>query len=361
MKKLKIAYFTPRYYPYVGGVEYVVRNLAEHLALKGHDITVIAGEPRIKKSVTEEMNNVKVVRIPTYTFKEAYHVPKEKEVVKRLLLESFDVVHANSIHAVFSLLPLDFKKSGKPDWKLVLSMHHSVEGYDFLRRTIWKLFWKRYISRRLDSVDLVHATSPIEAETISKHFPMVKNKIVTLLLGIEGDVFDYRWTGQNSDYLLYCGRLEKYKGIELAAQATSHLATFGHEIRLQIVGLGSIRGKVQQICKNEECLFYSPPKSREEYLRLLSNARCAISLSLAENFNLFLAEAYSMGVPLIATREAVAFHPELANVTALTLNSIEATILDQFSTSAQDCPSGFHLKTWNEMATEFEQAYVDML
>ena len=121
MKKLRIAYLTPRYYPYVGGVEYVVRNLAEGLALKGHDITVFAGDPQVKKIVKESVNGVEVVRVPTYVFREAYHVPKEKQKIKELLQESFDVVHTNSIHAVFTLLPFDIKKSDKPDWKLVMT------------------------------------------------------------------------------------------------------------------------------------------------------------------------------------------------------------------------------------------------
>lgn len=359
MKKLKIAYVTPRYYPYIGGVEYVVRNLAERLALNGHDVTVIAGEPHVKKAVTEELNNVKVVRVPTYTFRDSYHVPKEKKTMNNLLKESFDVVHVNSVHAVLSLLPLDFKKFYNPDWKLVLSMHHSTEGYGFFRRTIWKLFWKRQISKHLEPVDLVHATSPFESDIVSKHFPNVKGKLITIPLGLEQDVFNYNWTGSKSDYLLYCGRLEKYKGIDLAAQAVSHLAKLGHNIQLQIVGVGSMLNNVKQTCENDECISYSPPKPREEYLQLLSNARGAISLSSAENFNLFLAEAYAMGVPLIATPEAVAFRPELATVTDLTPTGLAECILNQLASNKYS--KSFTLKSWNNIVTDFERVYNSLL
>nr|MQY62110.1 glycosyltransferase [archaeon] len=336
--------------------------LAERLALNGHDVTVIAGEPHVKKAVTEEVNKVKVVRVPTYTFREAYHIPKEKETVKRLLQESFDVVHVNSIHAVFSLLPLDFKKTSKSDWKLVLSMHHSTEGYGFLRRTIWKLFWKRYVSRHLGSVDLVHATSSVEADIVSEHFPSVKNKIVTVGLGIEEDVLNHVWTGKNSDYLLYCGRLEKYKRVDLAVNATSYLVNRGHKIRLVIVGSGSFCKKIEKSCeKLADYIVHFPPKSRSEYLDLMSNARATISLSSAENFNLFLAEAYAMGVPLIATREAVAFCPELANVTDLAPAQVANAILKQISSNVQDGSGECALKPWNEVAQEFEFAYKAIL
>jgi len=357
MKKLRIAYVTPRYFPYVGGVEYIVRNLAERLALRGHDVTVIAGEPRGKKTVSGEVNGVRVIRVPTHTIGEAYHIPKEKRTIKRLLRESFNVVHANSVHGVFSLLPLETKLDGT-DWKLVMSMHHSTEGYTFLRQIVWKLIWKPYVTNRLENVDLVHATSPVEANIVSKHFPSVKNRIVTIPLGIEEDVFTYRWKGRNSDYLLYCGRLEKYKRIDLAVDAVLHLAKLGYNIRLVIVGSGCMVGQIEKACrKHAEHIEYLPPKPRNEYLELMSNARCVINLSSAENFGIFLAEASAMGVPLIATREAVAFCPELANVKDLGPAHVAEAILKGLSSNTQDDFGECALKTWNEVVKEFESIY----
>lgn len=358
MKKLRIAYVTPRYLPYVGGVEYVVRNLAERLASKGHDVTVISGEPQGKTTTIERVNEVEVVRVPTYTVGEAYHVPKEKRMVKRLLQESFDVVHTNSVHAVFSIFPLEVKKSSKSDWKLVMTMHHSTEGYTFLRRIVWKLIWKRHVTHHLGCVDLVHATSPIEANIVSEHFPSVKGRMVTIPLGIEEDVLNYRWNGRNSDYLLYCGRLEKYKRIDLAVKAVSYLAKLGYKIRLVIVGSGSMSKKIEKVSRRlGDYVSYFPPKPRSEYLELMSNARAVISLSSAENFNLFLAEAYAMGVPIIATREAVSFYPEMGNVKALSPTHVAEAILKVLSFNDRDDSDGYTPKTWREVIKEFESAY----
>lgn len=357
MKKLRIAYVTPRYYPFVGGVEYVVRNLAERLALNGHDVTVVTGEPHGRKIMAEKVNKVEVVRVPTYTFGEAYHVPKEKQTMKHLLQESFDVVHTNSIHAVFGILPLEMKKP-ESSWKLVMTMHHSTEGYTFLRRIVWKLIWKRYVARRLRHVDLVHATSPVEARTVSEQFPSIKDMMVTIPLGIEEDVLDCRWRGENSNYLLYCGRLEKYKRIDLAIKAVSHLVKLGHKIRLVIVGSGSMSKKIERASRQRSgYILYFPPRCRSEYLELMSNARATISLSSAENFNLFLAEAYAMSVPIIATREAVAFYPEVGNVNALSPAHVAKAILKVISFNAQDKTGKYTPKTWKEVIDEFEFAY----
>lgn len=361
LKKLKIAYFSPRYYPYIGGVEYAVRNLAEHFTLNGHDVTVIAGDPQIKKTIDEKVNGVNVKRIPTYTLRESYHIPRDRTAVSNILSESFDIVHVNSIHAVFSLLPLHFKKNNNPDWNLVLSPHHSIEGYGFLRQTIWKLFWKRNILRYLKYVDLVHVTSPVEADIVSDHFPCVKNKLVCVGLGIEDDVMTHNWTGQNSDYILYCGRIEKYKRVDLVIKAISCLANRGQNIRLVLVGSGSFSKNIQNSCDTlGDFVEYSPPVSREEYLALISNARAVISLSSAENFNLFLAEAHSMGVPIIATREAVAFRPELSNVADLSVNQVANTISKKISSIDKDTSNFRTLKPWNEVVQDLEVVYNSM-
>jgi glycosyltransferase involved in cell wall biosynthesis len=42
---MRILLVTPSYYPNIGGVEYVVKSTAERLVRKGHNVTIIAGNP----------------------------------------------------------------------------------------------------------------------------------------------------------------------------------------------------------------------------------------------------------------------------------------------------------------------------
>ena len=100
---MKILYITPTYYPRIGGIEYVVKSVAERLAKAGHEIIVLAGEPNIEESVEEDVNGVRVVRWPTWAPGGAYHVPRQRsrlELALRELLRGVDVVHIHSIHAV---------------------------------------------------------------------------------------------------------------------------------------------------------------------------------------------------------------------------------------------------------------------
>ncbi|ADI31990.1 glycosyltransferase [Staphylothermus hellenicus] len=63
---MRILYVAPRYHPHIGGVEYVVKFIAESLARHGHDVTVLAGEPNIESPKEDIVNGIHVIRWPTW-------------------------------------------------------------------------------------------------------------------------------------------------------------------------------------------------------------------------------------------------------------------------------------------------------
>jgi predicted aspartyl protease len=58
---LNIAFVTLRYHPHIGGVEYVVKSVAERLGRMGHDVAVLAGEPKVERPREEVVGDVKAV------------------------------------------------------------------------------------------------------------------------------------------------------------------------------------------------------------------------------------------------------------------------------------------------------------
>ena len=56
---MNICYVAHRYYPYPGGTEYYIKNLAEETLAQGHDVTVLAGQHRGDQNgviVTNDLN-----------------------------------------------------------------------------------------------------------------------------------------------------------------------------------------------------------------------------------------------------------------------------------------------------------------
>jgi len=56
---MRILYVSLTYYPRVGGVEYVVKSVAERLAKAGHEVSVLAGEPDAERLVEETKGRLK--------------------------------------------------------------------------------------------------------------------------------------------------------------------------------------------------------------------------------------------------------------------------------------------------------------
>lgn len=359
---MHIVYVSPRHPYSIGGVEYTVQKLAEGMVARGHQVSVICGNSAIRKSKTENINGVNVLNIPAYSPNNSFHMPKDKSAIKNYLTNDIDLVHTHSAHALISTLPLNLKKSMKPKWKLIYTLHFSTPGYSLFKRVLWKLFWRRHINSSLKYAEAIHSTSEVESSLITEAFSNANRKLTLIPLGMNNDVFSYRWKGLESDYIVYCGRLEKYKRIELAVKSIELVREQGHDVDFIIVGKGSRAVYFNKLSKDFDWITCMRPKPRQEYLELLSNARIAINLSSAENFNLFLAEACVMGVPIVGTPEAAAFCPQFANVYYLEPDSVSNVIVNALlKPRACIFPETCAPPSWTDVVDQFEKFYMKVL
>lgn len=88
----------------------------------------------------------------------------------------------------------------------------------------------------MSKADVVHASSNREGSLVLSHYPYVGDKIVVIPNGVDEEVYNYRWHGQNSNYMLYAGRIEKYKRLELAVSIAKEMG-----LKLLVIGKGSYR------------------------------------------------------------------------------------------------------------------------
>jgi len=238
---MKILQVAPGYYPRIGGLEYVVKSVSERLVKFGHEVTVLAGEPDVDKIREEEVNGVRVIRWPTWSPSEAYHFPRKKidlEEILKELARQVDVVHVHSVYSVFAVHSNLLIASGIGSIKVVVTPHYHGTERSFIRRVLW-IPWRRRVAELLKRASVVHADSRREPSILASHYPVARDKIVVIPNGVDEDVFDYRWRGQNSYCMIYAGRTEKYKRLELAIEVAREL-----NLKLLIVGKGSYRDKL---------------------------------------------------------------------------------------------------------------------
>jgi glycosyltransferase involved in cell wall biosynthesis len=298
---MKILLATPSYYPNIGGVEYVVKSIAERLAALGHETTVITGDPRAEKPREEKINGVQVIRWPTWAPSGAYHIPRKRDQLRNLLqklLNDADAVHIHSAHAVLTVWAAAAARRINPDVRIVFTPHYHGTGHSALRRLLW-IPWRRYVARAVETADAIHDVSPREARLFESHYPHASGKITVIPNGVKEDVFSHRWRGAHSDYMIYAGRVEKYKRLEAAVELARKLG-----LRLLVVGRGPHREKLRRYARRRGVsLELLDPQPRPDYLRLLAGARYAVNPSRQEAYSIFAAEALAMGVPTITTPE----------------------------------------------------------
>ncbi|MGC9119245.1 MAG: glycosyltransferase family 4 protein [Thermoproteus sp.] len=329
---MRILFVSPRYRPYVGGVEHVVGSVAERLASAGHDITVVAGEPGIDAPREEAINGVRVVRWPTFAPGGAYHVPRMRGALARLLeaeARRSDAVHIHSAHAV---LPVYAGLLLRGKARLVFSPHYHGGGHTPLRDLLWRLAWRKSVAEVVEASAAVHAVSKVEADRLTAHFPASAGKTAVIPNGVDEDVLRHRWRGADSDYAVYAGRLEKYKNVEEAAGLARRLG-----LRLVAVGDGPLRGRLVRLPGVE----VKPSMPRGDYLDVLAGARYAINLSSMEAFSVFIAEALAMGTPaLVSEVVARALEAEVEEAVGPALLVRRAPV-----------------KTWGEVAPMYLELY----
>lgn len=104
----------------------------------------------------------------------------------------------------------------------------------------------------------------------------------------------------NGDYALFVGRLSEEKGIRTLLDAWSLLST-SH--RLKIVGEGPLAPLVKDASAMGSGIEWLGGRSKDEVLALMANATFLIFPSTwYETFGLVIIEAFSVGLPVIASR-----------------------------------------------------------
>ncbi|MEM2293537.1 MAG: glycosyltransferase family 4 protein [Nitrososphaerota archaeon] len=286
----------PRYHPHIGGVEYVVKSVAERLAGRGHEVVVLCGESNIEKPCEELVNGVCVMRWPVYAPGDAYHVPRMRYMLKNWLLNTAresDVVHFHSVHSVLAMYSLRVLRDSR--MRKVLTPYYHGTGHTFFRRLLWR-GWRTYIRGLLRFVDVVHTVSRLEAQLVKRDF---KVDAIPIENGVDEWILDIQWSP--SGYVMYSGRIEKYKNIHRLANIVKILnEDYGLNLKLKVYGSGpyikSLSSRLEKIG-----IEYSvnPPQPFEKYIESLSKASLFGLLSEKESYPQSVNEANAIGVPTV--------------------------------------------------------------
>jgi glycosyltransferase involved in cell wall biosynthesis len=139
-----------------------------------------------------------------------------------------------------------------------------------------------------------------------KNYPSLKGKTTVINNPVNSNVKIFLDENKatlykKDNYILFIGRLEAQKGAHYAIEAFSKIKNNYHNLRLKIVGKGSLEAELMQLCHRlgvANRVDFEGFSNNVEVLYL--QARLTILSSLYEGFPNVLVESISLGTPILA-------------------------------------------------------------
>jgi glycosyltransferase involved in cell wall biosynthesis len=296
---LNILFLTKYYPPSVGGIERYSHLLCTGLVQRRHNVEVIAFSDENSEARTEIVDGVTVHRLKRHI--NLARAPLSLTLPARLrqATADCDVVHLNFPNPWMELMYLALH----PQIPTVLSYHS-----DILRKHPFQRIYMPFAHRLFQRVSAVIASSPAYAAS-SELLTRFGHLCHTIPYPVDIDRMQAVQDGEiaaarkrHGRFVLFCGRLVHYKGIEYLVEAISQL----NDVRLVIAGTGPEQAKCRQaiVSLGLEDRVDLVGKIDDDELKALYHAcECFVlpSISRAESFGIVLAEAMACGRPVIST------------------------------------------------------------
>ncbi|MDR1559683.1 MAG: glycosyltransferase [Clostridiales bacterium] len=295
MKKLRVLQVNKLYPPVIGGVEQVVRQIAEGLAGET-DMKVLVCGQRLKGYV-EEINGVEIHRAGSLGV--AFSLPLSFQFFSwlRVLSKDCDVLH---IHMPFPLADLAMRLFGF-NGGVVLWWHS-----DIVRQKYFKWLYNPLLTRLLKRADVIVAATEGHI-TGSEYLPKYRDKCVVIPFGVEilptSNKTDQFGNNDKEIAFLSVGRLIYYKGYDILLKAFARVPRGN----LAIIGDGPLRNPLEKLAENlgvaDRVVFRgSVGDSELEEAFTECDVFVLPSIAKSEAFGLVQIEAMARGKPVINTK-----------------------------------------------------------
>lgn len=229
---MKILMFAPLFQPHIGGVEKHVKRLSEELIKKNHEVTVITIKHDQGLPDFEKLNKMKVYRFPRMRLPKVWlWIYKHRDLIKNA-----DVIHCHDFATfIYWYLPFRFLYPLKP----VFVTFHGYEGIIPIPR---KILFKRKITELLTKGNICIG------DYIPKWYGTKAN-----FISYGGVNMSASLSNTNPEGAAFIGRLEKDTGIMMYINALRILKEKqGINLKLDVCGDGMLRGKIEEIIKENE-------------------------------------------------------------------------------------------------------------
>jgi len=358
---LRLLMVCPRYFPYAGGVETHVHEVARRLARAGVDVTVLTTDPGGKLPVMEQSERIKIQRVQAWPAKgDLYFAP---DIYTMISEGNWDVVHIQSYHTFVA--PLAMLAAWRTKIPYVVTFHGGGHS-SHLRNALRKI---QYVMLRplMARAERLVATAEFEIKFFGDELALPAERFVLIPNGADlpNAAKPIPQIKTNHPLIVSVGRLERYKGHHRIIEALPYVLEQYPNMRLWIMGAGPYETTLRRIALKlgvADCVDIRaiPPSDRETMAAELGKAAIVVLLSEYETHPMAVLEALALGCSvLVADTSGLSELAEKGLVRAIPLMSttkqVATAILDQLRQPL--APTPIKLPTWDECTADLLALY----
>lgn len=311
---MKIAHISPHYYPSIGGVEKVVKEICEGLVKLGHDVSVITtkrlqrNQKKIHLKNYEIINGVKVYRFSSLL--SLGHMSFEPAALLHFVLNNYDIVHMHSLrhpHTIYLPLIKVVKES-----VLVMQGHTHFENgkfKTFLYRNFDNILFKT-LYKKINcflALNFLEKNKLIDLGVDNSRIHILYNPVNSNLFNKpDCSIIDKNYELSGKRIILFLGQAHRGKRIDLILKAMQIILKENKDVILIIAGpdFGNYP-RLKEYAKSlnvQNNILFLGLISEEDKRLFLHRCDFLVLPSEYEAFGVVLAEAMAAGKPVIATK-----------------------------------------------------------
>ena len=374
---MRIAHIAPFYAPVIGGVEEVVKRVAEYTASRGHETYVITYNRLRNNGVgsltrEEEINGVHVIRLkPDLTWSNGTYSSELSQVIRKL---KPDIVHVHVWRHPHVFQVARLKRELK--FRAILHGHAPFQRLNQLGLVTW--LYHRIIDsigeKILNYYDYYISETPYERDLILQRFHIYKEKIIIIPIGIENPAHKDMQRYRNDYEILYLGRINREKNVDFLIRSIKYVISNIKDIKLLLIGpdeglMRWINNYAKANNFSHVIKYLGPVYGDKKYSFYMSVTIYALP-SLYEAFGKALLEAGIVGTPSVITGYGGQLYVAPPNIASLWARPNPRDYADAIVTIltdkmlwrklSQGAKKWAELHTWDKILLKYDKLYNEL-
>ena len=309
MNQYKILIFSPNFFPYKGGLENYVFNLAKGLIKLNFQVDILTFNS-LKIKEYEKISGINVFRIDCKNILgDTYAIPllnkKTRNLLQKLSLKKYDFVNTHTRFFLSSLLGCWFAKKNN------VPLIHTEHGNTFVKHNnkwvelcswVYDQIFGRLIfhsAKKVIGISKPCCKFAIKMGAKKQKVHYIPNSInLEKFKKIKTNLRSELGITKNQFIVTYVGRIIYAKGIHDLISAIKNV----DGVTLIIVGEGPYLKKLKQLAKKTKVrVMFLGSKKQDKIVEILSISDLFVNPSYSEGLPTSVLEAGAVGVPIIAT------------------------------------------------------------